>query len=270
MENAILILISILVMAGMGAILGIGLNFAYRKLKVKEDERLKKVLEILPGLNCGACGYASCEEFAKKLLEGEVPVDGCRAGGEKIAGDLKKYMGTGPFEQKDSLKARLKCNARDFQKMRGCVYEGSKSCLGANMLGSSGFTCFEGCLGLGDCKEVCPVSAITMREGRPQINIDKCIGCGLCVKACPRSVIDLASLKESFKELVIVGCSCTQGGVETRKMCKAGCIACGKCVKVCPVDAVSLKENLALIEVAKCTGCGECVEACPTKAIYIM
>jgi Na+-translocating ferredoxin:NAD+ oxidoreductase RNF subunit RnfB len=265
-----LLITSIVVMVGLGMFVGLGLSIAYRKLKVEEDAQLKKILEILPGLNCGACGYASCEEFAKKLMEGEAPIDACKVGGEKVTKRLETTLGkSNSSVKKDVQKARLKCNARDFQKTKVVDYYGLRNCLSANALGSSGFACFEGCLGFGDCAAVCPVSAIEMKEGRPQINLSKCIGCGLCVESCPRGLIDLVYPKGSAKELIVVGCNCTQMGAVTRKMCEVGCIACGKCIKICPVGAISLREKKALVDPSKCIACGKCVEVCPTKAIYV-
>lgn len=269
MKNLNLLLISVVVMVGLGGFLAIGLSFAYRKLKVEEDPRLKKILEALPGLNCGVCGYASCEDFARNLMEGKAPVDGCKAGGANVAGQLQGILGKGSSEGKEIRKARLKCNARESQKIKIVDYRGLKTCLAADNLGSSGFSCFDGCLGLGDCVKICPVSAIKMTEGRPQINLSKCIGCGLCVKACPRGLIDIVVLKRDTRKLVIVGCNSTQGSAATRKMCEAGCIACGKCVKVCPVDAIKIENFKAIIDHFKCIACGKCVEACPTRAIYM-
>lgn len=255
-------------MTALAAALGFGLSFAYRKLKIEEDEQLKKILATLPGLNCGGCGFASCEEFAKKILEGEAPLDICKVGGEKTKKELEALVGKKEAMKKDTVKARLKCNAKSFQKTKTADYCGLKNCLAAGALGTSGFACFDGCLGFGDCVGVCPVSAITMVEGRPQVELNKCIGCGLCVKSCPRNLFDLVPLKEGSKELVVVGCNCTQKGVVTVRICKTGCIACGKCVKACPVNAITLENNLASINPAICTACGKCIESCPTKAIY--
>jgi electron transport complex protein RnfB len=269
MKDLNLILTSIIVMAVLGGLLALGLSFAYRKLKVEEDPKLKKIFETLPGLNCGACGYASCEDFAKKLLEGEAPLNACKPGGEKTAEELEGILGKGKTVQKDKKKARLKCNARRAQKTKAATYGGLTNCLAASAFGSSFLGCLQGCFGLGDCVSVCPVSAIEMKEGRPQINIDRCVGCGLCVNTCPRGLIEVVSLKESSAELVVVGCNSTQSGAVTRKMCKGGCIGCGKCIKACPVSAISLENNLALIDPSKCTGCKKCIEACPTQAIYI-
>ena len=51
------------------------------------------------------------------------------------------------------------------------------------------------------------------------------------------------------------------------KACKNGCIACGKCQKTCPHGAISIIDNLAVIDYSKCTACGECVKVCPTGCI---
>ena len=49
--------------------------------------------------------------------------------------------------------------------------------------------------------------------------------------------------------------------------CKAGCIGCTKCSKVCPEGAITMENNLAVVDPEKCTGCGTCVDACPTKCM---
>lgn len=269
MEKITLILTSIFVMMALAAVLGFGLSFAYRKLKIEEDEQLKKILAALPGLNCGGCGFASCEEVAKRILEGACPLDICKVGGEKAKKDLEALVGKRESTKRDTMKARLKCNAKSSQKTKTADYYGLKTCLAAGVLGTSGFACFDGCLGFGDCVGACPVFAITMVEGRPEVSLEKCVGCGRCVTACPCKLFDLVPLKEENKELVAVGCNCTQKGVVTARMCKGGCIACGKCVKTCPVNAISLGNNkLASINPTVCTDCGKCIEACPTKAIY--
>ena len=71
-------------------------------------------------------------------------------------------------------------------------------------------------------------------------------------------------------EKVRVLCFSKDRGKYVREVCKFGCIGCGICVKACPSDAITLKDNLALIDQEKCTGCGVCVEKCPRDAIGIL
>ncbi len=43
------------------------------------------------------------------------------------------------------------------------------------------------CMGCGTCVATCPVRAITMVYGKPNIDSDLCIKCGACYAQCPRS-----------------------------------------------------------------------------------
>jgi ferredoxin len=67
---------------------------------------------------------------------------------------------------------------------------------------------------------------------------------------------------------VAVNCSNHDKGALTRKMCSNGCIGCTKCVRTCPNGAISMDNNLAVIDYEKCTNCGACAEACPVGAIH--
>lgn len=268
LEKLNLIIISMVFMAVLALLLGLGLSFAYRRLKLEEDPWLKEIIEILPGLNCGACGCASCEDFAGKLAEAKVPVNGCIAGGEKVAANLEKKLGRRSDTPKNTKKARFKCHAREQEKIKTADYLGLKSCLNANSAGSSFLACFQGCFGFGDCMKKCPVSAIEITDGRPMVSIKKCIGCGLCVKACPRDIIDIVDLKSDAAGLVAAGCNCTQTAAVTMRMCKSGCIACEKCRKICPVEAVTIENSKAVISPLKCIACEKCIGVCPTKVIY--
>ena len=63
------ILYTVLVMGGLGAIAAVILYFVAEQFKVYEDPRIDRVQEALPGSNCGCCGYAGCRNFAEALLK---------------------------------------------------------------------------------------------------------------------------------------------------------------------------------------------------------
>ena len=50
-------------------------------------------------------------------------------------------------------------------------------------------------------------------------------------------------------------------------VCKVGCIGCQKCAKACKFEAITMVDNLPVVDVSKCTKCGHCIETCPRKII---
>ena len=102
-------------------------------------------------------------------------------------------------------------------------------------------------------------------DGLPVVDEAKCTSCGLCVAACPRGIIQLVPISQQ----VTVLCTSRARGAEVRKTCKIGCIGCGICVKACPQQAITMEDNLAVIDPEKCDACGICVEKCPTKCIVM-
>lgn len=67
------ILYAVLVLGIMGAVFGAVLAIASKVFAVKTDERLPKLIEALPGANCGGCGFAGCQAYAQAVLEGRDP-----------------------------------------------------------------------------------------------------------------------------------------------------------------------------------------------------
>ena len=64
------IIIAVVTVAAIGLIAGIILTLASHFMAIKVDEKVVKVRECLPGANCGACGYAGCDEYAEKVVGG--------------------------------------------------------------------------------------------------------------------------------------------------------------------------------------------------------
>jgi formyltetrahydrofolate-dependent phosphoribosylglycinamide formyltransferase len=211
----------------------------YKKFWVEIDPKLDKAINMLTGLNCGACGFASCESFARALSKGQEArcpmLDGVKMS--------KIYDALGVKGSNDVLKKALVfCKAFDKDKEFLARYKGIKSCYAAN-LNSAYQSCSYGCLGFGDCVEVCPVSAIRIEKGLAVIDIDSCIGCGLCVKECPRGIIQLIDYNGKF--IPYVACSNKDSALRTKEICKVGCIGCGICVKLSSEGTFKVEDNLA-------------------------
>ncbi len=250
-------------MGGLGALMAAGLGFAANTFQVEKDERIDKIVNILPGANCGACGYAGCAAFAEAVTTGEAPIDGCPVGGDSVAKYIAEIMGASSSSTEKEV-AQVLCSGGWKETQRLAEYQGIKSCKAATMVNGGVKTCQYGCLGLGDCAFVCPFDAIVMSEnGLPKIDPEKCTACEKCVKACPRSIITLAPVNKKNH----IRCSSQDVGKVVRKICEVGCIGCGICAKTCPVDAITMENNLAVIDYEKCINCGLCADKCPTNTI---
>ena len=66
------IIYAILILGVMGAVFGAVLAIASKVFAVKVDERLPKLVEALPGANCGGCGFAGCQAYAQAVLDGSL------------------------------------------------------------------------------------------------------------------------------------------------------------------------------------------------------
>lgn len=260
------ILIPFLILAVMGILLGVGIGFVAKKFAVPQDPKFPLVRDALPGANCGGCGYAGCDAYAKAVIAGEAPINACSVGGAAAAEKLAEVMGV-EVQIAEKEVAYVQCSGEcgvANQKMR---YDGVASCLEASMVPGQGpKSCTYGCLGFGTCVSVCKFNAIHIENGIAKVDEDKCVGCGACVSVCPKNIIRLVHQKQRVR----VQCSGQDRGKEVRELCAAGCIGCTLCVRQCETGAIAMAGNVARIDTAKCTQCGKCVEKCPAKVIKVL
>ena len=257
------VLLAIVSVTAIGLICAVVLAIASIIMAVKEDERFPVVREALPGANCGACGFAGCDGYAKALIEDEgIKTNLCTPGGDTVSKQLSEILGVG-FEDVIEKVAVIKCRGDCTSTQDKMEYYGIESCTAANLLFGGRGACTFGCLGLGDCVGVCQSGAICIENGIAHINTRACTGCGMCAKTCPNHLI---SLMQDTRR-VLVTCSNTEKGAVTHKKCTHGCMACRKCEKECPVGAITVTDNLAVIDCSVCDGCGHCAEVCPTHCI---
>ncbi|MGM0409662.1 MAG: RnfABCDGE type electron transport complex subunit B [Bacillota bacterium] len=256
-------LYSLLSMGGLGALLAAGLGFASKAFHVEKDPRIDEVEEALPGANCGACGYAGCSSFAEAVVAGDTDINGCPVGGEEVAKKIAEILDVESSSSEKQV-ARVLCRGGNKETKKQSKYEGIESCKAADLINANEKSCQYGCLGYGDCADVCPFDAIVMNDnGLPEIDPEKCTGCGECVDACPKNIITLYPISKKNH----IQCSSPESGSVVTKICEVGCIGCSMCAKACPVDAITMEGDLAVIDYEKCINCGLCAEKCPTNTI---
>jgi len=268
MFNQVVIL-SIVTLGAVGTLSAVILYLIAQKFKVIEDPRIDQVAELLPGANCGGCGFAGCRNMAEEIVKRE-SLEGlnCPPGGNDVMKGIASLLGLEAGEQEPMI-AVLRCSGSRENAPVKVEYDGVKTCAFAHSLFSGESGCPHGCIGLGDCVVSCSFGAMSIDPltGLPVISDEKCVACGACVKACPRSIIELRK-KGKKDRRIFVSCINEEKGGVARKNCQVACIGCGKCVKECKFEAIELKNNLAYIDFNKCTLCRKCVEVCPTQAIH--
>ena len=265
------ILIAVIVLGCIALVSAVVLYVCSKKFAVYEDPRLAQVTALLPGANCGGCGYPGCSGMAAAMVRGADAgsLEGlfCPVGGSEVMGQVADLLGMAVANTEPKV-AVVRCNGTCELRPRIAEYNGLRTCTAMNSCGAGETGCGYGCLGCGDCVNACAFGAITMNPetGLPEVDEDKCTAGGACVKACPRHIIELR--KKGIKNRrVYVRCVNKDKGAAAMKACKAACIGCGKCEKECKFDAITIENNLSYIDPDKCRLCRKCVEACPTHAI---
>lgn len=264
-----LIISSIIVLGVIGLASAVILYFVAQKFKVEEDTRIDAVAELLPGANCGGCGYPGCRGFAEACVKADTLENMlCPVGGLPVMCKVSEVLGHAVCQATPKI-AVVRCNGTCTNRPRTNKFDGAHNCKIAAQLYAGETNCSHGCLGFGDCVAACQFDAIKINPetGIPEVDEEKCVACGACVKTCPKKVIELRN-KGVKSRRVFVSCVNKDKGAIARKACSAACIGCGKCQKVCPFGAIKVENNLAYIDFELCRSCRKCVNECPTGAIH--
>ncbi|MDR1836346.1 MAG: RnfABCDGE type electron transport complex subunit B [Treponema sp.] len=248
-------------------ILGTSLGFFREFFAVPEDPMTGRIREVLPGANCGACGFPGCDSYAAAITAGSAGTNACTAGGPSVAEKIAAITGKSG-EMVVQTVSVIACQGSSLHTPLKGTYTGIKTCRGAKLAGGTKL-CSWGCLGFGDCVSVCKFDALEMSDlNLPKVNYAKCTGCGLCIGECPQGVIKSAAREQKG---AMVLCS-NKNPVKqmVAKTCKISCIKCGLCARNCPQQCISLDTHIPVVDLAKCNSCGTCAEKCPTKVFKII
>ena len=93
------ILIAAVIVGGTGLFIGVFLGISGKKFAVEVDEREEAIMGVLPGNNCGGCGFAGCSGLAAAIVAGTAEVGGCPVGGAPVAAKIGEIMGEAAGEQ---------------------------------------------------------------------------------------------------------------------------------------------------------------------------
>ncbi len=261
--NFTAIIIAGVIVGLVGIILGLFLGISGEKLKVEVDPREEAILEVLPGNNCGGCGYAGCSGLAAAIAKGEAPVNQCPVGGAPVGAKVGEIMGVAAEEGAKKV-AFVKCAGTCDKAKEDYAYSGLSDCAALAFVPNGGpKSCNFGCLGGGSCVKACPFDAIHVIDGVAKVDPKACKACGKCVATCPKHLIELVPYDAPH----LVQCSNKNKGKDVIQACSVGCIACHLCEKNCEQDAIHVIDNVAYIDQDKCNGCGTCAEKCPKKII---
>ena len=257
-----MILKAVILLGLLGLVFGLILDFASKKFAVEVDPREEEILGVLPGANCGGCGYPGCGGLAAAVVKGEAPVNGCPVGGAAVAEKVAGIMGV-EAESGARKVAKVICKGDSDCAKEKYSYEGYSDCRAASVLNGGPKSCKYGCLGLGSCVQVCAFDAIHIVNGVAVVDEEKCVHCGKCIDICPKNLI----ISKPVDKQVVVECSSLDFGKAVKDNCTVGCIGCGICEKTCKFEAIKLENKLAKIDFDKCVQCNMCANKCPTGAI---
>ena len=253
---------AVLSLGCIGLFAACALGLAAKKFAVEVDPRELAALEVLPGVNCGACGFPGCAGYAKALAAGSVDLNLCPPGGADVVAKLARLLGVEAQVAAREI-AVVICQGDNHKAQVKYHYLGLTDCNAAQRIGNGPKTCPGGCLGLGTCQRSCPFDAIEITsEGLAVISREKCTGCRKCVAVCPRKVIRMTP----FESTIHVLCNSHDKGAVVRKYCQVGCIGCHICQKTVP-GAYAVDNFLATVNYENAAEAAEAIPKCPTKCI---
>jgi len=226
------ILIAALVVGGTGLFIGAFLGIAGKKFAVEVDEREEAIAGVLPGNNCGGCGYAGCSGLAAAIVNGEAEISACPVGGAPVAAKIGEIMGLEAGEQVRKV-AFVKCAGTCDHAQYDYDYYGLSDCIMVDLMQNGGpKSCDYGCIGEGSCVKACPFDAVHIVNGVAVVDKEECKACGKCIAVCPKNLIELVPYDQEH----LVQCSSRDSPFPTNPSSNAssdalGSVCCIPCLR---------------------------------------
>ena len=142
------------IVGGIGLICAIVLVVAAKVMALPADELFDSIRAELPGANCGACGYAGCDDYAKAVAHDGAKTNLCVPGGAGVAAKVSAAMGVAA-ESVEAKYAVVRCSGNCYATDSVMDYKGKQSCAACNFFYQGKGSCSHGCLGYGDCINAC-------------------------------------------------------------------------------------------------------------------
>jgi electron transport complex protein RnfB len=164
-------LTAILILTALGLVMGTLLGIAAKYLAVEGNPLQAEIEGLMPGSQCGQCGYPGCTPAAAALAKGQAPVTLCPPGGRALAERLAEKLG-------------VSVDLSNMQEQAPKV----------------AFVHENICVGCTKCFKRCPTDAII--GGPKQIHAvfsDACTGCGKCFEVCPTECIEMREVKPTLQ-----------------------------------------------------------------------
>ena len=181
----------IIEIAGCVAIAGLAVGIVAGFLDRRYFSHYDRISRALPGLDCGACSFPQCIDYAEAVTEGRAGPCGCVPGGLQLAHAIADILEI-VANPKDPAVAIVQCNGGVGRPAMAARYNGIADCRAALLLDNGTAACAEGCLGQGSCVRACPFGALSINgDGVAAVDRRYCNGCGACIGICPRNLIAL-------------------------------------------------------------------------------
>ncbi len=158
-------------LTGLGLGLGFLLGVAARRFRVEPSAMTAEIEALMPGSQCGQCGFPGCGAAAAALAAGSAPVSLCPPGGRALAVALAARLGV------DADLSGMAEAPPNYVVIREDI-----------------------CIGCTRCFKACPTDAIVGAVKQIHgVLREACTGCGKCVENCPTESAYLAPLPPTLQ-----------------------------------------------------------------------